>query len=84
MLPELQAIIISFMRKNDVLKLLRQTYIIQNLRFHIRNIKFDFSKTNIDDKDLEKLKGVHTINLTECNKITDEGLEHLKGAKIIR
>jgi len=29
------------------------------------------------------LKGVHTINLSGCNQVTDAGLEHLKGAHTI-
>ena len=84
MLPELQAIVISLMDKTDVLKLLRQTDIIQNLGYHIKSIKFDFFGTNINDNDLEKLKGVQTIDFSFCDYITDKGLQYLKGAKIIR
>ena len=32
---------------------------------------------------LEYLKGVHTINLSYCNQITDKGLEYLKGVHTI-
>ena len=32
---------------------------------------------------MKYLRGVHTINLSNCNKITDQGLEYLKGVKII-
>ena len=83
MLPELQAIVISLMDKKDVLKLLRLTGIIQNLGYHIRSIKFDFSRSSINDNDLENLKRVHTIDLSDCNKITDKGLEYLKGVHTI-
>ena len=47
MIPELQAVIISFMNKRNVLNLLRHTSIIQNLRFNIRNLKFNFSYLDI-------------------------------------
>lgn len=37
----------------------------------------------ITDNGLEYLKGVQTINLSNCNKI-DKGSEYLKGAKIYK
>ena len=39
---------------------------------------------NITDDELRNLKGVYTIDLKSCDKITDNGLEYLKGAIIKR
>src|SRR5438874_10325186 len=53
--------------------------------FFERNIKWfriNCSKS-ITDKGLEYLKGVHTIDLYNCNQITDKGLEYLKGVHTI-
>ena len=36
-----------------------------------------------DGAGLEHLKGVHTIDLYDCQQVTDAGLEHLKGAHTI-
>src|SRR5439155_216276 len=55
------------------------------MNFFKRNIKWfkiDYS-WKITDKGLEYLKGVHTININNCNKITDKGLEYLKGVHTI-
>ena len=82
-IPELQIIVLSFIDSNTMLAIVRNTTIIENLSFHIKNIEFDFSSTNIDDDDLIKLKGSHAINLSDCNQITDKGLENLKGVHII-
>src|SRR5438874_1265859 len=55
------------------------------MNFFKRNIKW--FKINcsceITDKGLKYLKGVHTINLYNCNKITDKGLKYLKGVHTI-
>src|SRR5438552_2356538 len=56
------------------------------MNFFKRNIKWfriQCAYNAITDKGLEYLKGVHTIDLTFCNKITDNGLEYLKGVHTI-
>lgn len=39
----------------------------------------DLHCTDINDSDLSFFKGVHTINLSHCQNITNNGLLHLKG-----
>src|SRR5207245_2108160 len=56
------------------------------MNFFKRNIKWfkiNCSNSIITDEGLEYLKGVHIINLYECNKITDKELEYLKGVHTI-
>ena len=48
----------------------------------------DLARSNINDTDLCHLKGVggslfHTINLSHCHRITNTGLEHLRGVHTI-
>ena len=49
--------------------------------------QYDFVMTNwfniIQNKHLNNLEGVHTINLSNCYQITDQGLEYLKGVHTI-
>ena len=40
-------------------------------------------RSDITDNELQNLKGVHTINLSFCDKITDNGLQYLKGVHTI-
>ena len=40
-------------------------------------------RSDITDNGLHNLKGVHTIDLSHCDKITDNGLEYLKGVHTI-
>ena len=54
--------------------------ILNNCLNYINTLSIiDISYTNITNKGLKYLKGVHTINLKFCNQITDKGLEYLKG-----
>ena len=45
------------------------------LKRNIKYFKFNIENNKITDVGLEYLKGVHTINLSYCNQITDKGLE---------
>ena len=53
------------------------------LRFFKNIYSINLSDTNITDKGLEYLKGVHIIDLSGCQMITDKGLEYLKGVHTI-
>ena len=53
-------------------KFIHFDYIIDNYQF----VKFDLSFTPI--KDLRKLKNCHTLNLSGCNQITNDGVKELR------
>ena len=59
------------------------------LNFFANKCVFMLNNTNITDKGLETFKELpkglapHTINLWNCQSITDKGLEYLKGVHTI-
>jgi len=67
--------IISHLSLNDIIKLMLSNKIIMNNLLHIitnYNISIKFTGCNkITDIVLQYLQGIHTINLFDCNKITD-------------
>ncbi len=77
-------LIINYLSGYEKLQLIKAfPNLINILKSYYINFKIDLSDINIIDSDLQYLKGVHTINLSGCDKITDEGLQYLKGVHII-
>ena len=51
-------------------------------KFNLKYLSL-YLPTSVEDKHLQYLKGVHTIDLGGCNEITDKGLQYLKGVHSI-
>ena len=78
------AITLSYLDTNDVIKINRSCKELQLIATKYAKL-FVLNEYNdtVNDYDLKLLKGVHTINLSDCTRITDKGLESLKGVHTI-
>jgi len=78
---EILGLIVEYSKGEDVITLSQTGYFgvfEKILRRHVRST-IVFDSLNVTDAGLEHLKGVHTINLTWCEKVTDAGLKYLNG-----
>ena len=78
------AITLSYLDTNDVIKINRSCKELQLIATkYARLFVLNEYNNTLNDNDLKLLKGVHTINLSDCTRITDKGLESLKGVHTI-
>src|SRR5271163_4985907 len=85
MLPiELIGIIMTYLEYADIAKIVENiaeyATIIQKFG---KQFNVNITDKTINDDKLKYFKGVHTIDLSECNQITDHGCEFLKGGHTI-
>ena len=57
-------------------------YVKKNLHYLIKNL--NCSKSQITDKGISYLKGIHTLNISYCKQITDKGISYLKIHKLVK
>ena len=84
--PVIQAKILSHLNSWQILSLLKYSnQFNKSVQYLIKynSYEFNFIESDINDNDLVYLKGIHTINLSNCDKITDSGLVHLKNVHTI-
>ena len=51
-------------------------YVTKNLHYLIKNL--NCSKSQITDKGISYLKGIHTLDISWCDQITDKGISYFK------
>ena len=71
---EIQIQILNNLSSKEIVKLLKVSSSMMKLTKEISfGLKLDFNNTKIIDDTLKYLRGVHTIDLSCCDQITDAG-----------
>jgi hypothetical protein len=89
--PELLAVILSYIDKNDILKIIKlldrnnefnDQYGNTFVKYH-KMLTTDYSDTDIFGKDLKHFKNLSKVNFNNCSFISNKGLKHLENIQNI-